>query len=137
MTQPTPPPHASDPAVLTDGTVVPREVPPSVGGGSFTVDLEHAPAAIVELRAARLQLNDLRDQATRLGKVAPPSPDPVSTDAAAILSAVAVGGSGSLLSALDAGITRLDQLIVAVEADISTYGAAERIIRGLVSGSKA
>ena len=132
MTQPTPPPHASDPAVLTDGTVVPREVPPSVGGGSFTVDLEHAPQAIRELETAREQLKVLRRDALSLGNVRSPSSDQVSRDAADALGAVAVGGAGSLLAALDGGVRRLDGLIGNLRIELHSYrevdGAASSLL---------
>ncbi len=41
-----PPVQASDPARLTNGQVIPREVVEMPTGGSFTVDLERAPQAL-------------------------------------------------------------------------------------------
>lgn len=129
MTQPTPPPagpRASDPAVLTDGTVVPREVPAPARGGSFTVDLENAPQAIRELSSARDQLREIKKQAVALGRVDPPAADQVSRDAALILGAAATGGRGSLVEAVDAGIERLSQYVSALEAELRTYRGADR-----------
>ena len=74
MTQPTPPvdpasplawlndlaspapgaggPQASDPMVYRGAITIPRAETPAVGGGSFRVDRERAPAAIRELEEA-------------------------------------------------------------------------------------
>lgn len=120
---PTLPPQASDPTVLANGQVIPRHlVPaPSGGGGSFSIDLERAPQVLRDLEDARRQLEELRQESFRLGRIDPGTHDEVSRDAAAVLGAVAVGGPGSLLVALDAGVRRLDELIVAVTSEIESY----------------
>jgi hypothetical protein len=127
MSAPVPPGvQASDPARLTDGQVIPRQVVDMPTGGSFTVDLERAPQTLRDLTAARDELRDLMREARRLGRVDPDSNDDVSRDAATLLGAVADGGDGSLVQALDAGARRLDDLIRAIEAEMRSYGDAEQ-----------
>ena len=61
MSAPVPPGagvQASDPARLTDGQVIPRQVVDMPTGGSFTVDLERAPQTLRDLTAARDELTD-------------------------------------------------------------------------------
>lgn len=127
------PAEAADPAVLTDGQVVPRQVAPAPagGGGAFSVDLERAPEVLRDLENARQELIVLRKDALRLGQVDPSSNDQVSHDAAATLGAVAVGGPGSLVEALDGGIERLGHLIDAITAEVSAYSTSERSVGGL------
>ncbi|HEY2192016.1 MAG TPA: hypothetical protein VGH76_06900, partial [Actinomycetospora sp.] len=92
------PVEAADPAVLANGQVIPRQVVAApAGGGAFTVDLDRAPQVIRDLQNARQELVTLKQDVLRLGRVDPSSGDQVSKDAAAVLGAVAVGGSGSLL----------------------------------------
>jgi hypothetical protein len=95
-------------------------------GGSFTVDLERAPETLRDLTAARDELISLTQDARALGDVDPGSSDDVSRDAATMLGVVAVGGQGSLLEALEAGVSRLTQLIDAVASELRAYGAADR-----------
>lgn len=126
MSTPVPPPvQASDPARLTNGQVVPRQVVEMPTGGAFTVDLERAPQTLRDLTAARDELADLVLDAERLGKVDPGSADEVSRDAALLLSAVADGGQGSLLLALRAGVDRLNSLINSITAEITAYRSAD------------
>lgn len=120
-----PPGQASDPARLTDGQVIPRQSLAMPTGGSFTVDLERAPQTLRDLAAARDELLDLVKDARRLGKVDPGSADEVSRDAATLLGAVADGGDGSLVGALNAGVTRLGLLIEAVQSELDKYAIAE------------
>ena len=70
---PTYPPQASDPAVLANGQVIPRDVVPAPtgGGGSFSIDLERAPQVLRDLEDAIDALTDLRRDAVQLGKVDP------------------------------------------------------------------
>lgn len=121
-----PPVQASDPARLTDGQVLPRQVVDMPTGGSFTVDLERAPQTLRDLTSARDELIDLKQVAQRLGRVDPGSNDEVSRDAAILLGAVADGGEGSLLLALDAGVRHLDSLIQAVKQELDSYRKAEQ-----------
>jgi hypothetical protein len=118
--------QASDPARLANGQVVPRQVVDMPSGGSFTVDLERAPQTLRDLTAARDELRELMREARRLGRIDPGTGDYVSRDAATLLGAVADGGDGSLVRALDEGARRLDDLIGAIEAEMRSYGGAER-----------
>jgi hypothetical protein len=121
------PVEAADPAVLTDGQVVPRQVVPApAGGGAFSVDVDRVPQVLADLENARQELIVLRKDALRLGQVDPSSNDRVSHDAAAVLGAVAVGGPGSLVRALDGGIERLGHLIDAITAELSSYSETEQ-----------
>ncbi|MDL5154472.1 hypothetical protein [Actinomycetospora termitidis] len=123
---PTPTPQASDPTVLANGQVIPRQsMPVAAEGNSFTVDLDAAPQVLGDLRTARDQLYDLRHEAAFLGKIDPGTQDDVSRDAAAVFGAVAVGGPGSLLAALTAGIDRLNELISTLETEIADYRSTE------------
>lgn len=120
-----PVPQASDPARLTNGQLVPRQVVDMPTGGAFTVDLERAPQTLRDLTAARDELRDLAEEAKRLGKIDPGTSDLVSMDAATLLGAVADGGQGSLVRALQAGADRLERLIVAISAELRTYRSAD------------
>jgi hypothetical protein len=121
-------PHeAADPIVLTNGQVIPRQVAPApAAAGAFSIDLERAPEVLRDLQNARQELEDLKAEARFLGKVDPSSNDEVSRDAATVLGAVAVGGPGSLLEALDAGVSRLDALIGVIRSELDAYQANER-----------
>jgi hypothetical protein len=101
-------------------------VPAPAGGGAFSVDLDRAPEVLRDLQDARNELEDLKAEARFLGKVDPSSNDQVSLDAATVLGAVAVGGPGSLIEALDAGVSRLDALIGAIRSELDAYQANER-----------
>jgi hypothetical protein len=116
-------PHeAADPIVLTNGQVIPRQVAPApAAAGAFSIDLERAPEVLRDLQDARNELQDLRRDASRLGKVDPGSRDQVSLDAAQALEAVATGGRGSLVEAINAGLHQLDGLIAAIEAELAAY----------------
>ncbi len=118
-------PQASDPVVYRGAISIPRAAPPAVGGGSFRVDRERAPEAIRDLEEALRELRVLRLDAAMLGKVAPPSRDEVSRDAAAVLATAAVGGRGSLVSALDAGVLRLEQLIESLREELKEYDRSD------------
>jgi hypothetical protein len=121
------PVEAADPAVLTDGQVIPRQVVPApTGGGSFSVDVDRAPAVLRDLENARSELQDLRRDAVRLGKVDPGSNDQVSLDAARTLEAVAIGGQGSFVEAVNAGLRQLDGLIAAIKGELAAYREADR-----------
>ena len=129
--------QASDPARLWNGQVVPRQAVEMPSGGAFSVDLERAPQTIRELESARDQLFDLMRHARALGKVDPGTSDEVSRDAATVLSAVAVGGNGSLLRALESGYARLTALIDAVEAELRSYRATEEAARAGFDNGRA
>ena len=92
---------------------------------ALTVDLERAPQTLQDLTAARDELVALMQDARKLGRVDPGSADDVSRDAATLLGAVADGGQGSLLAALEAGAFRLTQLIGAINSEIRAYQSSE------------
>ena len=106
--------------------------PPTIGSGQFTVDLERAPQALRELRAAKINLQSLLHDASLLANVNPPGSDSVSRDAAQALSATAIGGPGSLRSALSAGIDHLSKLIEKVDQDLRRYGQTESQASGIL-----
>ncbi|MDL5159284.1 hypothetical protein [Actinomycetospora termitidis] len=123
--------QASDPTVLSTGQVIPRDVVPGPGGGdAFTVGLDTAPTVLRELRAARDELQQVRSDAFALGTIDPGSQDEVSRDTAIVLGAVATGGTGSLIEAVDGGIRRLGELIDAIEAELAAYWSTEQANRG-------
>jgi hypothetical protein len=139
MSAPVPPGaevQASDPARLTDGQVIPRQVVDMPTGGSFKVDLERAPQTLRDLTAARDELLDLVKDAQRLGKVDPGSLDEVSRDAATLLGAVADGGNGSLVNALNAGIQHLELLVEAIQSELGSYSVAEEQSRRGLNAAK-
>jgi hypothetical protein len=115
---------------LTNGQVVARQVVDMPTGGSFTVDLERAPQTLRDLTAARDELVVLMKEARALGRVDPGAGDDVSRDAATLLGAVAVGGQGSLLEALEAGVARLTQFIDAIESELRAYRSSENTSSG-------
>jgi hypothetical protein len=132
------PVEASDPTVLTDGQVIPRQVVPApAAGGAFSVDLERAPEMLRDLQNARNELEDLKIEARSLGKVDPSSNDQVSRDVATLLGAVAVGGPGSLLDALDAGMRRLDELISAIQTELDAYRRSDEATRDRLAAERA
>ena len=119
------PPQASDPTMYAGVMEIPRVGPPAVGGGSFSVDMERAPEAIRGLEEALALLKKVRQNAVALGTVVPPGKDQVSSDAAKLLGAAAVGGQGSLVVALDAGASRLQALIDGLRDDLQAYDRTE------------
>lgn len=126
MTEPLPPPlQADSPVTLPDGRAVPRFRPPEVGGGEFTIDLARAPEAIRELEAAARELGEIRREAERLGKIAPPTSDLVTRDAAAMIGATAIGGSSSFVAALDSGLLQIQGMITALRTAMTEYSRVD------------
>ncbi|GAA4784119.1 hypothetical protein GCM10023200_17120 [Actinomycetospora chlora] len=95
--------------------------PRAVGGGAFDVDITQAPQAIRQLEQALEELRSIRQDATLLGHITPPTTDQVSIDAARALGMTATGGPTSFLAALEAGIAELDRMIQALRAGLSAY----------------
>lgn len=91
------------------------------GGGSFAVDIAQAPKAIRELEEALEELRAIQRDAIVLGRVAPPTRDQVSFDAAQVLGQVANGGPGSLSRALTDGMTEISRTIESLRAGIAAY----------------
>jgi hypothetical protein len=107
--------------------------PQPVGGGSFAVDITRAPEAIRQLEDALLELRSIRQEATQLGHITPPTADAVSVDAAQALSMKANGGPGSLLSALEAGISELERMIQSLGAGLAAYRGSDAQARSSMS----
>lgn len=104
--------------------------PPSTstaGSGGFSVDLEHAPQAIADLRAAANVLRDEADNAWSLAIIRPPGLDAVSEDAVQIMVDAAVGEQGSLRLALEGAAIRLESDANKLEAQLRTYRQADEI----------
>ncbi|MDD7939279.1 PE domain-containing protein [Actinomycetospora lutea] len=99
--------------------------PVPVGGGSFDVDITRAPEAIRELQGALEELRSIRQEATQLGHVDPPTNDLVSRDAAHVLGLKATGGPGSLQHALEAGIAELERMILSLREGFAAYEEAD------------
>jgi hypothetical protein len=132
------PVEAADPTVLTNGQVIPRQVAPApTASGAFSVDLERAPEVLRNLQDARNELTVVKQDALRLGRVDPSSKDDVSRDAAIALGAVAVGGPGSLIEALDAGVRRLDELIDAIRTELDSYRGSDEATRDRLAAERA
>jgi hypothetical protein len=126
VSEPLPPPLQADSHVsLPDGRAGPRDRPPAVGGGTFEVDLARAPQAIRELEDAARELGEIRREAEQLGRILPPTNDQVSRDAADLLQAAAVGGTGSFVQALDSGIAQINDMIVGLRQAMSRYGTTD------------
>jgi hypothetical protein len=100
--------------------------PQPVGGGSFAVDITRAPEAIRQLEQARDELEDIQRDAFALGQITPPTADQVSLDAAQVLAQKGVGGPGSLVDALNAGILEIQRTIDALRAGLDVYQRSDR-----------
>lgn len=95
------------------------------GGGAYTIDVENAPQAIANLRAAADLLEfDLRRQAEELGDIQPPGKDEVSEVATNVFRDAAIGPAGvrnALLSTAAEYRRQADKL----QADLASYLQAE------------
>jgi hypothetical protein len=95
------------------------------GGGSFAVDFARAPKAIRELEDALEELRRIRQDATLLAQVTPPTRDQVSLDAARALSLTAQGGPSSFTDALEGGIGELSRMIDALRSGFEHYRGSD------------
>jgi hypothetical protein len=107
--------------------------PAPVGGGSFVVDITQAPQAIKQLEDALEELRSIRQEATLLGHLTPPTTDQVSLDAAHVLGLTAAGGPGSFLAALESGIAELERMIQALRVGFDAYQATDSSGRSRLS----
>ncbi len=94
--QAAPPPAEGSPGTATTGS------------GGFSVDLDRAPQAIADLRAAADVLRDEAKKAWSLARIRPPGLDAVSADAVRIMAEAAVGEQGSLRLALEGAADRFE-----------------------------
>jgi F0F1-type ATP synthase epsilon subunit len=97
----------------------------TTGGGGFSVDLDHVPQAIADLREAARVLRDEADNAWNLANIRPPGLDEVSADAVRIMADAAVGVQGSLRLALEGAAKRLERDAEKLEAQLRTFRQAD------------
>jgi hypothetical protein len=97
------------------------------GSGGFSVDLDRAPQAIADLRAAANALRDEAANAWTLANIRPPGLDAVSADAVRIMADAAVGEQGSLRLALEGAAVRLENDANKLEAQLRTHQQADEI----------
>ncbi|MGQ0776427.1 MAG: hypothetical protein ACT4NY_18705 [Pseudonocardiales bacterium] len=91
-------------------------------GQSFTIDVEHAPQSIADLRAAADFLEHRAGVALGLADVRAPGADGVSRHAAEQISKWAVdSGVNNLHATLLAGAQQLRDLAAKLEADLKSY----------------
>lgn len=100
---------------------------PTTGSGGFSVDLDRAPQAIADLRAAARVLWDEAENAWSLARIRPPGLDLVSADAVRIMAEAAVGERGSLRFALEGAAVRLENDADKLEASLRTYRQTDEI----------
>ncbi|MGH3788847.1 MAG: hypothetical protein ACRDRG_20380 [Pseudonocardiaceae bacterium] len=115
-------PGAQDPPLLAGSPSA-----TTAGSGGFSVDLERAPQAIADLRAAADALRVEARRAGDLARITPPGLDAVSADAVRIMVDVAVGEQGSLRLALLGAADRFDGDADKLEAGLKTHRQADEI----------
>lgn len=92
------------------------------GGARFSIDLDRAPQAISDLKAAAIYLRKRAELARDLSMVPAPGADGVSQYVMETLGRWAVGdGAGNLDSTLRAGAFQLSTFAEKLEADVRTY----------------
>lgn len=96
-------------------------------GGGFTVDLDRAPQAIADLRAAADALRAEARRAGDLARITPPGLDAVSADAVRIMVDAAVGDRGSLRLALLGAAERFENDAGQLDASLRTYRQVDEI----------
>ncbi|MDQ4104377.1 MAG: hypothetical protein M3186_11935 [Actinomycetota bacterium] len=99
--------------------------PSTTGSGGFSVDLDRAPQAIADLRAAADALRAEADNAWSLARITPPGLDAVSAEAVRIMADAAVGEQGSLRLALLGAAQRFDDDANKLEASVQTHRQAD------------
>ena len=93
----------------------------STVGEAYSIDVEHAPQAIADLRRAAQALNDEARKASDLANITPPGLDVVSRHAAQVFADVAAGEHGSLKLALLGAAARFLSEADKLEASLRTY----------------
>lgn len=99
----------------------------TAGSGGFSVDLERAPQAIADLRAAADALRAEARNAWSLANIRPPGLDEVSADAVRIMTDAAVGEQGSLRKALEGAAARFENDAAKLEASLRTHRQVDEI----------
>jgi hypothetical protein len=97
------------------------------GSGGFSIDLDRAPQAIADLRAAANVLRDEAKKAWSLARIKPPGLDEVSADAVRIMAEAAVGEQGSLRLALEGAADRFENDADKLEASLKTHRQVDEI----------
>lgn len=100
---------------------------PTTGSGGFSVDLDRAPQAIADLRAAADVLRAEARRAQDLANIRPPGLDKVSADAVRIMADAAVGEQGSLRLALLGAADRFENDADKLEASLRTHRQSDEI----------
>ena len=101
--------------------------PSTTGGGGFSVDLDRAPQAIADLRAAAKALRTEADNARSLARISPPGLDAVSADAVRIMADAAVGEEGSVRLALLGAADRFEDDADKLEVSLRAHRQADEI----------
>ncbi|MGH4026694.1 MAG: hypothetical protein ACRDRV_19145 [Pseudonocardiaceae bacterium] len=95
--------------------------PDTPTGAGYSIDVEHAPEAIANLRRAAQALTDEARKASDLASIVPPGLDVVSAHAVQVFADVAAGEHGSLRLALLGAATRFQDEADKLEASLRTY----------------
>lgn len=90
-------------------------------GEAYSIDVEHAPQAIADLRQAAQALTNEARKASNLANITPPGLDVVSAHAVEVFADVAAGEHGSLRSALLGAAARFLSDADKLEASLRTY----------------
>lgn len=101
--------------------------PTTTGGGGYSVDVERAPQAIVDLRRAAQALREEAEKAWELARITPPGLDVVSANAVRVFVEAAVGERGSLQLALLGAAARFESDADKLEANLKTYLQVDEI----------
>lgn len=93
----------------------------TTASAAYSIDVEHAPQAIADLRQAAQALTNEARKASNLANVTPPGLDVVSAHAAEVFADVAAGEHGSLRGALLGAAARFLSDADKLEASLRTY----------------
>lgn len=96
-------------------------------GEAYSIDVEHAPQAIADLRRAAQALIDEARRASDLANIIPPGLDVVSAHAVQVFAEVAAGERGSLRLALLGAAARFQSDADKLEASLRTYLQTDEI----------
>lgn len=95
--------------------------PTTTAGVAYSIDVEHAPQAIADLRRAAHALTDEARKASDLANITPPGLDVVSAHAVQVFADAAAGEHGSLRLALLGAAARFRSDADKLEASLRTY----------------
>lgn len=110
----------------TSGAVLlPRST--TIAGEAYSINVEHAPQAIADLRRAAQALADEARKASNLATITPPGLDVVSANAVRVFAEMAAGEQGSLRLALLGAAARFQSDADKLEASLRTYLQTDEI----------